>query len=291
MALGEVGNATFERELPYANQKPADSGYRLLALARFWNIIEYWFPYRDLLEDWDGVLSDFTPRLVAADDWDSYRLEILQLLVQVEDGHVNLWSDLDVRPPGGTCTWPVATRMIEGQVVVSGLLPDYDTGFEKGDVIENIGGEAVADLIEARRPYYAASNEAWRLNDIANTMSEGECGLSEVTVRRGAALQTLEPERIDIGSSVGAAHYRLGKTFELLSPEVAYLNMMNFDSNDIPDYLEQAAGTKGLIIDIRGYPAEFAVFSLGSTSGSPNNAFCSRLPLPTLSHPGLFEWV
>ncbi|MBK7702457.1 MAG: hypothetical protein IPI34_05925 [bacterium] len=36
-------------------------------MARLWNIVEYWFPYRDLIDgEWTSVLSEFLPRLVAA---------------------------------------------------------------------------------------------------------------------------------------------------------------------------------------------------------------------------------
>jgi hypothetical protein len=53
----------------YADLRLPDAGFQLLALYRFWNIIEYWFPYRDLLdEDWDRVLIEFVPRLALAFD-------------------------------------------------------------------------------------------------------------------------------------------------------------------------------------------------------------------------------
>ena len=65
-------------EPAYAALRFPDAGYQLLALYRFWNIIEYWFPYRDQLDgDWDRVLAEFVPtgrtgdgqgRLPARDD-------------------------------------------------------------------------------------------------------------------------------------------------------------------------------------------------------------------------------
>lgn len=62
-----VRNPVFDNELDYPSQRPPDAGYRILSLLRLWNIIEYWFPYRDLRdEDWQAVLREFLPRLVAA---------------------------------------------------------------------------------------------------------------------------------------------------------------------------------------------------------------------------------
>jgi hypothetical protein len=99
-----IGNPSFEREPAYRNIKLPDPGYQLLALYRFWNIIEYWFPYRDLIgENWDGVLMTFIPRITLARDGETYKRELMALIARVHDTHANLWSSLDVRPPVGPC--------------------------------------------------------------------------------------------------------------------------------------------------------------------------------------------
>ena len=42
--------------------KPTGPGHRILALARFWNTIEHFYPYRHLLNrPWDGVQKEFVP--------------------------------------------------------------------------------------------------------------------------------------------------------------------------------------------------------------------------------------
>ncbi len=41
-----IGDPRFDNEPIYAAMRSPDPGYQLLALYRFWNIIEYWFPYR-----------------------------------------------------------------------------------------------------------------------------------------------------------------------------------------------------------------------------------------------------
>jgi hypothetical protein len=46
-----------------------ERAYRLLALFRFWNVIHYFYPYKDLLDqDWDTVLPRFVPQFAAARD-------------------------------------------------------------------------------------------------------------------------------------------------------------------------------------------------------------------------------
>ena len=88
-----IGNPVFEHELAYAGLRFPDAGYQLLALYRFWNIIQYWFPYRDVLDhDWSQVLVEFIPRLALAKDKDAYQLETIALIARVTDTHANLWS-------------------------------------------------------------------------------------------------------------------------------------------------------------------------------------------------------
>ena len=259
-----VGNLAFDRELDYADQRPPDPGFRILALLRLWNVIEYWFPYRDQIDgDWHAVLREMLPRFVAAADWDAYRLALLALLACVGDAHANLWSELDVRPPRGDCCWPVVLRFVEGSLMVTAFTDDVRgpaSGLEIGDVIRAVDGRFVDALVEAWSPYYCASNEAGRLRDIARYFPRGECGETELTIERGGDVRTVVVRRF-ADELVFASHDRPGEAFQLLSPEVAYLKLSSVRVEDVPKYVEQAAGTRGLVIDIRNYPSGFVVLN------------------------------
>lgn len=57
-----VGNPDFAQELAYSGIKLPDAGLQILALYRFWSIIQYWYPNRDIVgENWAGVLAEFIP--------------------------------------------------------------------------------------------------------------------------------------------------------------------------------------------------------------------------------------
>src|ERR1700674_2891972 len=169
-----VGNAVFTNEKEYDDKTLPDSDLRLLALYRFWNIIEYWSPYRDLIkEDWDNVLREFVPQVWASDDPDEYRLAMMALIARIDDGHANLWNALTVRPPRGLYRLPVNVRFIEGKAVVTGFTRDTlgrATGLRVGDVILSIGGARVDSLVDAWAPYYAASNQSARLRAVGRSL-------------------------------------------------------------------------------------------------------------------------
>ena len=175
-----IGNPLFEHERPYAELGFPDAGYQLLALYRFWNVIEYWFPYRDVMDhNWDQVLAEFIPRIALARDKNAYQLETLALIAKVTDTHANLWSaPPQVRPPAGTCQLPVVTRFIEKRAVVTGYseaTAGPATGLRVGDVIDRLDGVGVEELVARWAPYYPASNEPTRRRDIARAMTRGPC--------------------------------------------------------------------------------------------------------------------
>ena len=183
-----IGNPSFDHEPGYATLKLPDPGYQLLALYRFWNIVEYWFPYRDVIgPSWDDELTAFIPRIAMANDSDTYKREMIALIARVHDTHANLWSSLDVRPPTGTCQIPITLRFIEDQAVVTGssnAAADAASGLQPGDVLSAIDGVAVPELVKRWSPYYAASNEPTRLRDIARSMTRGACGPVALAVSR-----------------------------------------------------------------------------------------------------------
>jgi C-terminal processing protease CtpA/Prc len=290
------GNPLFDHEPSYASIKLPDAGFQILALYRFWNIIEYWAPDRDIVgEDWNGVLREFLPRIALAKSSEDYQRELLALIAMVHDTHANLWGSLKVRPPVGECRLPVNMRFIEERAVVASFASAdgaAKSGFKPGDVITDLDGESVDKLVESWIPYYADSNQAARLRDIGRSMTNGPCGPVTVGVRRGNDAVSLQAQRLPAKDmkAIRYTHDLAGDTFRLLSPDIAYLKLSSVKAADIDHYLEQAANTKGLIIDIRNYPSEFVVYSLGAHLVNKSTQF-AKFTRGDLSNPGAFHYL
>jgi hypothetical protein len=282
-----VQNPVFQNEPAYASITASDAGYQLLALYRFWNIIQYWFPYRDVIgERWDGVLREFIPKLAQATTKLDYERQLLALIARVHDTHANLWSSLASRPPAGACQLSATLRFVEGHAVVVAA----GGGLERGDVVVDLGGAPVTKLITDWTPFYAASNQPTRLRDIARTMTRGECGETTVGIERNGARQTVTATRVaPQGPAGGLTHDLAGPTFRKLSDDVAYLKLSSVKLDEVAGYLDGAAGTKGLVIDIRNYPSAFVVFALGQALAGDQAAF-ARFTQGDLVNPGVFRW-
>lgn len=67
-------NPEFKNENPYESMHYPDAGFSLLALFRYWNTIQYYFPYRNLIDrNWNDVLLEFIPEFLNAPDEIHYR--------------------------------------------------------------------------------------------------------------------------------------------------------------------------------------------------------------------------
>jgi hypothetical protein len=92
------------------------------------------------------------------------------------------------------------------------------------------------------------------------------------------------------GNGAGYTDDLPGATFRLLSKDVAYLKLSGVKAADATRYVDDAAGTKALIIDIRNYPSDFMVFALGSLLVTEETPF-ARFTIGDAATPGAFHWI
>lgn len=290
-----TGNPSFDHERRYAALKFPDAGFQILGLFRFWNIMQHWSPYRDVAgQNWPRVLTEFIPKVAFAANKDAYQLAMMELIAKANDTHANLWSSLQLRPPVGECALPVNVRFIDNQAVVTGYAgkdAEVASQFKVGDVIEGLDGAAVTKLVATWTPFYADSNQAARLRDMARGLTRGKCGPAAVVARRGGQVLQVSADRVPAARVPGLGTHDLqGDTFRLLSKDVAYLKLSTIKAADVKHYIELAKDTKGLIVDIRNYPSEFMPFVLGPLLVTAHTPFVT-LTKADLGNPGAFHFA
>lgn len=291
-----VGNPIFRNEDAHPAMTLPDAGYRLLALFRYWNIIQYWMPYRDLLEDdWHEALHEFIPAFMQADRADAYHLTMLRLIGRVHDTHATLGRAHAVRPPAGPAQLPVVLRFVEGHAVVTAWSHDElgpASGLQRGDAIVRIDGAPVDSLVRAWRPYYPASNEPARLRDIARSLTRGAPGPVRLTLLRDGRTLDVSAERVPstrLDLNRGRTHDLPGETFQMLGDDVAYMKLSSITIADVPRYMERAAGARVLVVDIRNYPNQFVVYPLGGRLVERPTPFAVFTGAQG-ANPGAFRW-
>lgn len=299
-----VGNPDFGGEQAYAHLDRIDAGYRLLALARLWNVVERWFPYRDLIDTpWSEVLRTAVPRFAAELDQSGYELELIRVIAEIKDTHANLWSGVNERPPQGDCSVDAGVRFLRDEATVWALPTAEDgetaaAGLEIGDVVTHLDGRAVSERVASWSPYYAASNVPTRLRDIGRSLGLGECGSTTVWSverptdegsRRTVEVELQRSRSKSSGLPGGFTHDRAGETIQELGDDVLYVKLSSVKQGDGQKIVEAAAGKKALVVDLRNYPSAFMVFELGGRLVKANTPF-ARFTSADLGNPGAFRF-
>lgn len=291
-----AGNPEFKNENSYADIPYPDAGFRLLGLYRYWNMIQYYFPYKDITDkDWETVLEEYIPVFLGAEDELAYEIANIKLIGDVQDTHANLW--------GGNNKWqeklgsnypPVHTAFIEDRLlVVDYYNPEMrkDIGLEVGDAIVAINGESTAAIVNRNIPYYPASNDAARARDISgNILRSTEETLQLTIERNGKTLQKTIPlfDRKDLDIYRWYRTDTEAQSFKMLPGNIGYISLANIKRED-PAKIEKAfINCTGIIIDIRNYPSAFMPFTLGRFIAPKNSEFV-KFTTVDLNDPGTFK--
>ncbi len=288
-----VGNPVFKNERPYSTMKYPDTGYRLLSLYRYWNIIEYYFPYKNLIEEnWGDVLKEFIPKFINAPNELEYKKVVLALIGRVHDTHANIWGqDSLLRNYKGINYAPVALTFVGDSAVVKEYYNEELgklSGLEAGDIIESINQVPVKEIIREKLPFTPASNYPTQLRDIASNL-----------LRTNDTLLILGCKRDDIPFIKQIKCYGIGQVnpykkfierdtcFKFIDKDIAYLYPGSVKNQYLPDIMSQVSKVKGLIIDLRCYPSDFIVFSL-SEYLQPDQTGFVKFSTGSITSPGLF---
>jgi C-terminal processing protease CtpA/Prc len=287
----DVGNPQFTNENSYSNMSYPDSGFRLLSLYKYWNMIEYFFPSKHLTDKkWNIVLKEYIPKFINAKDELEYELVAIQLIGEINDTHANLWGGRDkVDELRGNNYAPFKAEFIENKLVVTDYFnPEFSdqAKLKIGDIITYINGKSVESIIDSLKVYYPSSNKAAMLRDISADLlrsTKNTMNLKYISenLEKEHQVQLYDREQLAMYHWYRVNHDE--KCYKLLDGNIGYITLANIKSEDIPEIKTSFKNTKGIIIDIRNYPSTFVPFALGSyfvsnptdfvkfTQGNPNN--------------------
>lgn len=290
-----VGNPVFKHERSYFSNKYPDAGLRLLSLYRYWNMIQYYFPYKNLIEeDWKDVLAEFIPKVLEAKDEKEYTLTMLEVIARIHDTHANIWGRNSViNEYKGINYAAVELRFVENQAVVTDFYDEEKgkkTGLEIGDVVTSINNESIESIIKTALKRTPASNYATQLRDIAAGLLRTNAASIDVAFKRGGEKETQKVtlEAYGLNDINIYKKYQVQDTcFRMLDNNIAYLNNGSLKSNYLPSLWDEIKSTKGLIIDIRNYPSDFPIYTLSGYLMENEIPFV-KFTTGSIETPGLF---
>jgi C-terminal processing protease CtpA/Prc len=291
-----VGNPEFTNELAYTGMQATDAGLRLLALYRYWNMIQYFYPYRHLIgEDWNRALGLMIPEFCNANDQLTYQLACMKMIVRINDSHAGLNTET-LQQEKGRFLLPFATAFVEDKLVVTRY---YDPAAatsgpaKPGDMIEQINGNSITDLIRRYLPLTSGSNYERKLFAMAHAngylvrSNQPETKIS--VLRDGNPIEITVPNIIyDTANRQVYSGSLSGKGYTIMENNIGYLYPAKLDDNDFATVKDSLAATKGLIIDFRCYPTTFMPFTYGKWLKAQSTPFVKFTTCNT-DMPGYFS--
>jgi C-terminal processing protease CtpA/Prc len=258
-------------EKDYSETPYPDRPHRLLALFRLYNVIEYFFPYKDLMDrSWGETLVEFIPRMCDARDATEYALAVSELATRIQDSHVTLASPV-LDDYFGTHRPAVRVDLVEGLTVVTEVAAELaGTGLHLGDIVVSVDGEEAAARRDRLARYLPASTRGRLDNKIDIQFLLGprsRPALLEIrdaagAIRRVSLARTLE-------GLAPRSRLRTGPVHTVLASGYGYVDLQRLEAADLEAAVETIQNTPGAIFDLRGYPAGAA-----------------RIIVPRLSRPG-----
>jgi hypothetical protein len=296
IGTGSVGNPDFTNERAYRTMTYPDAGYRLLSLYRYWAMINYYFPYKDVIgKDWNKILSDYIPSFVAAKDSKEYTSTTLGLIAEVHDTHANIWGgNSTLTTIKGIYAAPFQAKFIEGSLVITGFYVDSlatKSNLHIGDVITAINGKNIAELIKNYLPITAASNYDTQLRDLPRDylLRSNEKMLSFTIQHKDKSIEVSLP-LISYTLTYRNLDYTKSTSYELLNDEIGYVYPGKYKNQQLPEIKEAFKNTKGIVVDMRCYPSEFMPFTFGNYIKSIQSPFV-KFTRMNLSKPGSFSYM
>ncbi len=262
------GVPQFVKEERYQEMDYKDLSYRLLGLFRFWNAVEYYSPYLDIMDkSWELLLPDYIQKMINVDDKTGYELTILSLAVKMNDAHTFLLNgETDIFSLGkddtqkrlltgefGDHFLPVKLITVEDQPVVAAVGTE-DCSLMIGDIILKLNGVDIDEIIQQRKEYIPIPNEE-KLERIYPYLLTSKSKEMEITILRNGKEEIVSAtgsiENFSYGYSAPAFREKEDAPYRISKDNIGIINLRNPPEGGINKMMSDLEKTDGLVIDLR----------------------------------------
>lgn len=281
-----VGKIKITNEPIYKDFEYPEAEYRLLGLAKYWNIIEYFYPYKYLTDqNWDSVLNEMIPKICNASNKTDYQLSVKELVAKLDDTHAWInFSNENLK------YLPFKISHIDNKAVVIGFYNDSIADLNKlklGDVILKIDNLDVETELLKNLRYQSGSNRNIKIKNTYYRIFNGLENTATLTIERNGVIEQMKVSRYDFKDFNYWNSTKRVKS-KSINDEIGYINMASVEGVDIPGIFDSFKTKKSIIIDLRNYPA-FIYRRFSRYLNSEKRAF-TKIYSPNINYPSRFTY-
>lgn len=258
---------------------------RFADIATAWGVMEHFYPYFDVVDtDWDKALTEGLKQTSEATSDADHLMTLRRLIAQLHDGH----GSVTLHRVGFAGCLPITLDWTGPDLIVVGVDPGFAEMIGVGEVVRAINDKPIAEVYTEVRLSICASTEGWAKYLAA----------FELTCPR-----TSDPVEIEFLRPDGEVHRVLMKPMPIalpmpkkgtpesgteVSPGVVYFNLVGAESDQLRSNLETLTSARGIIFDMRGYPAGAAYEAIRHLID--RNVASAQWHVPVITRPGRAGW-
>ncbi|KAF2507714.1 peptidase S41 [Flavobacterium zhairuonense] len=279
----------FKNEVKYADFKWTDKNLRLLTLFRYWNCIEYFFPYKyQMDQNWDKSLNEFLPRIIAPESEKDFALAMREISIKINDTHASTQVPQMFEYFGDKFI-PVDVKIIDQKAVVIGLKNDSlakISDLKIGDVITKVEGKTIAQLLRENSKYVEGSNEPSVLRNAYWTIFNGKTPTFKIEFIRDGKTAEKTINRYKYQDL--KIQFPKQEKWKILEGNIGYVNFGGVNEEDIPNLVVALKNTNAIIFDDRQRPHD-VIYPLADWLNPQPVEYVKYID-PDVNYPGRYIW-
>ncbi|NCA77280.1 MAG: T9SS type A sorting domain-containing protein [Alphaproteobacteria bacterium] len=287
------GNPTFDNDILYnsgSGQFPTEP-LRILSLFRYWNILNYFFPYKNIMDQpWDTTLAEVIPLFLGAQNAVAYDKAVMLLAKRIDDSHAFLNGGV-VNSILGSYYPRFSIAMVEGETVVTKVSSSVNV-IAPGDIIRTIDGVDIGILHDSLEAFTHGSNPPAVASYVLDDILRGPYGSFPVTVENQAGIHPAVLQRDWSASQFSVFEQNTTPvwydTVAAGGCTFGYVDMGRLTTSQTGAMMNDLWETDAIIFDIRNYPQGTLWYLVNYLFPQPFQI--AAFTTPDIDYPGVLFW-
>ncbi len=289
-----TGNIRLMNEVNYPEFP--DEKKRLLGLFRYWNLINYFYVYKNHMdENWDKVLYESIPDFKNADTRKKYHQAIYRLTNRLRDTHASYPPTID-KVVFGPYRPNFRLMVIDNTYIISKIrLPHYDKdNFKVGDIVIEIDGQDIHTLSDSLGQYVCGGNYWSNQSFLCNAILSRRDSSTLFTLVRNKDTLFVKSKNYQVYEMFQAERKKERENekkqlYKWINDSIAYWDLRSVTADNYNRNYKSIQSASVIILDLRCYPCTDLILYL-TNSFVPPNSFFAYGTYPDARFPGMIRY-
>ncbi len=296
-----VGNPIFN-ENAYPDMFFPKESFRFLALARYWNVIEYFYPNKYLMDiKWDTSLVSAIPIFMCSTNLNDYYRAIQWISARINDSHASIVYNPELKM--NTRVPPIWVFYLDDTLIVTSFINDSienTVSVKIGDKIFSINGSTVKEKWADEQIHHSASNVEWseKVNTGMSGLLRSENDSTTLMVLRDRQVLQIKVKNYSWNEIlmliIKASHSKTKPsavyTDTISGKKYGYLNLGEIESSSVDSFFCSMNGVDYLIIDVRESSSDVMTWGKVANKIVRGKKYVAKISYPDYAHPGYLKF-